>query len=453
MRFFEQLVADPVTLVCAVISAIVIMAGFAFVVVNFRLFQLVLKNLRRNLVRTLLTCMATMVLVVMITIIWTILYFMDVITRERAKDLKLIVSERRQVPSQLPMTHANYLNPSHPQFLSELRGLYGPDDFMTWSFYGGTIDPAKLTPENLVFFFTMDPHKIRPMMDDLGDLDPALIEKMTDPRKPEAVLIGREKLQAIKQEEAFRAKGSVRVKLTGFNYKGLDTEVEIVGLLPDGRYNQSAIMNVDYLNAALDQYERQNRRPHDLSAKRLNLIWIRVPDREIFEKVGSIIENATVFNERPLKVETASSGVSSFLEGFKDLLWYGRWYLVTAILAIMSLVTANAISITVRERRTEMAVMKVLGYRPNQILRLVLGEALLVGAASGLVAAAATYAFFNYRWGGIPFRIGFFPVFRIPEFAMIWGLGIGSATAFLGSFFPAWVARSVKVSEVFARVA
>src|SRR5207302_8731755 len=138
-----------------------------------RLFQLVLKNLRRNLVRTLLTCMATMVLVFMITMIWTILYFMDVITRERAKDLKLIISERRQVPSQLPMTHANYLDPGHPQFLSELRGLYGPNDFMTWSFYGGSLDPTKLTPENLVFCFTMDPLKIRPMMDDLGDLDPA----------------------------------------------------------------------------------------------------------------------------------------------------------------------------------------------------------------------------------------------------------------------------------------
>jgi putative ABC transport system permease protein len=299
----------------------------------------------------------------------------------------------------------------------------------------------------------MDPLKIRPMMDDLGDLDPAVIAKMTDPRKPEAVLIGREKLQAIGQEAAFHASGSARVKLTGFNYRGLDTEVEIVGLLPDGRYNQSAIMNVAYFNAALDKYKRDNGRPHDLSGKRLNLIWLRVPDRETFDRVGTIIENASVFNDRPLKVETASSGVSSFLEGYKDLIWYGRYYLVTAILVIMSLVMANAISITVRERRTEMAVMKVLGYRPNQILRLVLGEALLVGATSGLVAATATYAFFNWRWGGIPFRIGFFPVFRIPEFAMIWGLGIGSTTAFLGSFFPAWVARSVKVSEVFSKVA
>ena len=49
----------------------------------------------------------------------------------------------------------------------------------------------------------------------------------------------------------------------------------------------------------------------------------------------------------------------------------------------MSLVIANAISISVRERRTEMAVLKVLGFA-LQILRLVLGEALLLGVLSRL---------------------------------------------------------------------
>jgi putative ABC transport system permease protein len=453
MQFINDLLADPATLVCAGICVLVLAFGTAFLVLHTRLVQLVFKNLRRNLVRTVLTCSATMVLVFMITMIWTVLYFLDLVTRERARDLKLIVSERWQVPSMLPMTHADYLDPGNPKFLPELRGIYGPDDFMTWSFYGGTQDPRKLTPENLVFFFTMDPLKIRPMMDELENLDPELIKKMTDPRKPEAVLIGSEKLVSIGMAETFRQKGSARVKLTSINYKDLDLEVEIVGVLPDGRYNQSAIMRTDYFNAAFDQYARDKGRQHDLSGKRMNLIWIRVPDRATFDKVGSIIENATVFDERPLKCETASSGIGAFLDAYRDILAGVRWLLVPAILVIMSLVMANAISITVRERRTEMAVMKVLGYRPNQILQLVLGEALLVGAASGLIAATATYAFFNLKWGGIPFRIGFFPVFRIPEFAIIWGLAIGSTTAFLGSFMPALTARSVKVSEVFSRVA
>ena len=53
--------------------------------------------------------------------------------------------------------------------------------------------------------------------------------------------------------------------MTSINYKDIDLEFEIVGEFPEGRYNQSAVMNRDYLNRALDQYERDNRRKHPLA--------------------------------------------------------------------------------------------------------------------------------------------------------------------------------------------
>jgi putative ABC transport system permease protein len=442
------LLMNPISLASAVVSLAVLAFGAWFVLFRRRLFFLALKNLRRNPVRTLLTATATVVLVFMITLIWTVVFFLDMATTEQSKNLKLIITERWQIPSQIPMTYADYLDPASPAFLPELRGLYGEKDFMIWSFYGGTMDPAKRTPENLIFFFAMRPDQIRPMMDDLENLDQDLLDKMKDPRKPEADLVGRDKLQAMNLQV-----GS-RFKLVSINYKDMDLEFEVAGELPDGRYSSSAIMNIDYFNKAFDKYYQQhNGTNHPLSDRRLNLLWIRVPDRATFEKVGTIIENASVFQSRPVKVETASSGIGAFLDAYRDILWRMKWELVPAMLVIMALVMANAISITVRERRTEMAVMKVLGFRPNQVLQLVLGEALLVGSVSGLVAAFGTYALFNYTWGGLPFRIGFFPVFRIPEFALLWGLAIGSGTALLGSLLPAWNARSVKVSEVFSRVA
>ena len=93
------------------------------------------------------------------------------------------------------------------------------------------------------------------------------------------------------------------------------------------------------------------------------------------------------------------------------------------------------------------------GYRPRQVLGLVLGEALLVGGGSGLLASVFTIGFFNLLYGGVPFEIAFFPVFRIPEISLAWGPAMGFATAFLGSCVPAWSASQVKVSEVFSKVA
>jgi ABC-type antimicrobial peptide transport system permease subunit len=87
------------------------------------------------------------------------------------------------------------------------------------------------------------------------------------------------------------------------------------------------------------------------------------------------------------------------------------------------------------------------------VLILVLGESLLVGGLSGLLSAGAAYGFINGVLGGVPFPVAFFPKFQIPIHAFWWGLATGCTTAFLGSFFPAWRAKAVRVSEVFSRVA
>ena len=100
-----------------------------------------------------------------------------------------------------------------------------------------------------------------------------------------------------------------------------------------------------------------------------------------------------------------------------------------------------------------MAVLKVLGFGPGRIMLLVLGEALLIGCGSGLLSSVVTWAVVNQGFGGIKFPIAFFPAFRIPLAALWWGPLVGGITALVGSLVPAWSARSVKVAEVFSKVA
>jgi putative ABC transport system permease protein len=366
--------------------------------------------------------------------------------QERSKDLKLIITERWQIPSQMPVKHADYLDPQSPSMLSQLKGRYGPGDFMTWSFYGGYTDPNKKSFSDIVFFFVMDPDVIKTMMDDLETYDDALIAKLKATRN--GCLLGRDRMKALDK------KVGERFKITSLNYKGIDLDFEIVGELPDGRYSQAGIMRMDYFVGAFDKYERDNGRQHDSmkgADRRLNLIWLRVRDRDTFTHVANVIETDPRFDQRPVRVDTASSGVASFLEAYQTLFIIMKFFVVPTILVIMALVVSLAISIGIRERRNEIAVMKVLGYRPNQILYLVLGESLLMGGIAGIVAAAAIFVFVNIA-GGLPFRVAFFPVFTIPAWALAWGPAMGILCAFAGCFAPAWQARSVRVSEVFSRV-
>ena len=327
-----------------------------------------------------------------------------------------------------------------------------PTDAMTWQFYGGTTDTEMKTRESMVFFFCMEPRKLLTMMDGLEELTGAQraeMEKMIRMMEedPTRVVVGQDRLKAMNK------KVGERISIVSINYKDINLSgLEIIGTFPPGQYDQSAVMNMRLLNNALDTYKINNKKPHPLDEKRLALVWLKVPDTAAYNRVAEQIEKSPSFTTPPVKCETSSSGFGAFLDAYRDLLWGMRWLLVPAILATMALVIANAISISVRERRTEMAVLKVLGYGPTQIMFLVLGEALLIGVLSGLVSAGFSYIYINMFLGGIKFPIAFFPAFMIPPDALWWGPAIGGITAFIGSIVPSLTVRAVKVSEVFSKV-
>jgi putative ABC transport system permease protein len=403
---------------------------------------LIFKNLRRNLLRTILTSLAIMVLVFVVTLIWSVLSGLYRYTREQSGEQKLIVTEKWQAPSQMPYRYGEDMEALCATLPADVR----PTDYMTWQFYGGTLDPEKRTPENIIFFFAMEPKKLLTMMDDLEDLDRTLVDKLE--KNQRGILVGPERLQTINKRVGDR------ITVTSLNYKDINLEFDIIGTFPKGRYSQSAVMHRDYLNRALDDYKNKNRgTPHPMADKSLNLFWIKVRDSRSASETSKLLESSGKFTQPAIKCETMASGISNFMEAYSSMLWAMQWGLSPVILITMSLVVANAISISVRERLTEIAVLKVLGFQPWQILTLVLGEALLVGGLSGLVSTAVTYGVVNYWMGGVNFRVAFFPAFPIPMYALVWGLAIGAGTALLGSIVPAWSARTVKVSEVFAKVA
>jgi putative ABC transport system permease protein len=409
---------------------------------------LILKNVRRNLLRSSLTALGTMALVLVVTLVWSLLAFLDLITSEKKQNLKAIVSERWQFPSQMPFSYAETLADGAAREPDDIKPL----DSMTWQFFGGVLDKENVTRDTRMFAFAMEPRKLATMMDELDSL-PAdqkrdleeIVEKMEANRQ--AVAMGKDWLRILNKRIGDR------FTLYGLNYRGIDLEFEIVGVFPPGRYDKSIVMNRDYLNGEVDKWQREhNGQPHPMADRRLGLVWLRVPDMAAYSQVADQIENSPYYSNPTLKCETASSGIASFLDAYRDLIWGMRWLLTPACLVSLSLVIANAISISVRERRKELAVMKVLGFRPLQILVLVLGESLLLGVTAGFVAAGLTWYGVNYIVGGMPFPIAFFPRFYIDDGALWWGPAIGGLAALFGSAGPAWSACTVKVTDVFSKV-
>jgi len=409
--------------------------------------MLIVKNVGRSPRRSALTALGTMVLVLVVTLVWSALSFLDSLTREKTKNLKAIVTERWRIPSQMPYSYV----PKLAEGAARNPGDVKPQDSMAWQFYGGTLDPTKQTRNNVLFAVAMDPDKIRTMMDELEQLAPGDSEELDEAVRRlklqrNGMVLGRQRLKAIEKRMGDR------ITVHSLNYKGIDLEFEIVGIFPPGRYDNSAVMRSDYLNEALDAFPRRNNgRVHPMAQRNLNLVWLRVPDREAFSHVAGQITTSPYFASPAVKCETASSGIAAFLDAFRDILWGLRWLFSPAALVTLSLVIANAISISVRERRVELAVLKVLGFRPIQVLLLVLGEALLLGISAGFASTALAYVVANYWLGGIP--LGMFGSLYVPVDALWWGPAMGAGTALAGSIVPALAARNVKVAEVFSRVA
>ncbi len=413
-------------------------------------FKLIFRNVHRNPLRSILTGMVTMVLVFVVTLVWSILWLLDLVTSEKNQNIHVMVTERWSVPSRLPYSYADSLSRGAARNPGDLEPL----DSMTWQFFIGTLDLTKLTRENLVFAIACEPDKIGTMMEGLeslpADQEKELHENIAKLKaNRQGIILGNNHLRNTNKRIG------ERLKLSGISIsKGLDLEFEIVGSFPPGRYDTMAAFNRDYFINALDSYpQTHNGQKHPWSERNLSLMLLKVPDQAAFTKLATQIESSPEFTSPAVRCETMASGLSSMLESFRDLIWGMRWFLVPSCLATVLLVIANAISISVRERRIELAVMKVLGFRPYQILILVLGESLLLGGGAGFLSAGLTYAVINWAMGGLSFPIGFFDRFFIPPAALWWGPAVGGLAALLGSFFPAWSARNVKVADVFSKVA
>jgi putative ABC transport system permease protein len=118
------------------------------------------------------------------------------------------------------------------------------------------------------------------------------------------------------------------------------------------------------------------------------------------------------------------------------------------------LVTANTMSMAVRERRTEIAVLKTLGFTSRQVLGLILSEALAIGALGGALGLGLSLVIIR-AMTKVPGMSGFINGF--PNFGLHWGVsGQGLAIAlFLGlaaGLLPALSAYRARITEMLRQV-
>jgi putative ABC transport system permease protein len=121
-----------------------------------------------------------------------------------------------------------------------------------------------------------------------------------------------------------------------------------------------------------------------------------------------------------------------------------------AVTFTILLVTANTLSMAIRERRTEIGVLKTLGFSNGRVLFLILGEALLLGILGGALGVVLA-------WRGIPLLPhvpflgdalrGFPRLFPSPLLAA-YGFGIAILLALAAGLLPAVLSYRARITAL-----
>lgn len=416
-----------------------------------KLFLLILKNLSRNKIRSILTALAVICLVAIFDMIFSVVGFLDMVMAEQTADVMLIATERYRTPSQFDRRYVDqivYPGSSLNTELSKIPGFRGEENHNIWHFVAFSIDPEMKDQEKSFFVIATLPEKIATMIEGLEGFDPKLAELMKDPprsRLPNAgLLMGPDRLAKLGKRVGDMFKAKSMSHREGFGARQpIEMEFEVVGELPsESRWALGGFIDYEYLNRVLK--DKKNERDG-----KVNLAWFRFDDPPSANESSSVIEREI----RDIKFQTMSSAVQHHLQPYMDIMRFVKYGLVPIIVIVMTLVIANSVMMTVRERRQEIATMKVLGFRTPHILGLVVGEGLLLGITAGLLSSAVTYGLVNHVADGIKMPIAFFPAFFVPTNALWWGPVLGGLVAFLGGIIPAILACEVRVAEVFAKVA
>jgi putative ABC transport system permease protein len=122
-----------------------------------------------------------------------------------------------------------------------------------------------------------------------------------------------------------------------------------------------------------------------------------------------------------------------------------------AVVITTLFVAANTMAMSVRERTTEIAVMRTLGFPAQWIFFFIAGEGLLISLVGGVIGAVLAWLIADGEQLGI--SGGFAPVFAVSPANAALGVGISALIGVIAGTIPAVMASRLKIVDALRRVA
>lgn len=178
------------------------------------------------------------------------------------------------------------------------------------------------------------------------------------------------------------------------------------------------------------------------------MYMVEIADPQQAGNIAAAIDELFLNSERATRTETEAALRASFISMGGNLATLLNAIGLAVTFTIL-LVTANTMSMAARERRSEIAVLKTVGFSSGQVMGLLLAEAVLLAAIGGGLGILMGYAFMRVL-PNVPIVGGVLqlPDLRLAPSVGALGLAIALALGLAAGFVPALLAYRSRVSEM-----
>ena len=214
---------------------------------------------------------------------------------------------------------------------------------------------------------------------------------------------------------------------TGSNLFPTEMELKIRAIYQGGGDEGGSIyFHWDYFNETLDDRGVTG------------TFTIRASSSEMLAAIAEDVDGLFKNSMAPTKTETEKA----FIMGFVSMLGNVQFLISSICLAVIfavSLVAANTMAMSIRERVREIGILKTLGFRKAQVLGLLLSESLFLAMSGAGFGALSARLIFQY----VPMQAisnGFIQNFEVQFSTIAVCILIGAVIGLLAAGLPAWQA-------------
>jgi putative ABC transport system permease protein len=212
-------------------------------------------------------------------------------------------------------------------------------------------------------------------------------------------------------------------------------ELHLVGIFNDPLNEQSLYFHYDYLNESLAPTSGQR--------NTVGTFQILADTPSDVPRIAETIDKEFDNSPAPTKTETEQQFALSFVSFLGNLKLF-LMAICGAVTFTILLVSANTISMSVRERVREVGVLKTLGFTPSNILGIILGESIVTSLIGGAIGCLLASGMCLVARSGLGFFVTNLTL--TPGVAAI-SMAVALMVGLVSSFLPAWSASRTSILD------